>query len=79
MPCPSCQAFTGPNDKFCSKCGTQLEELKQQFSEIVEEGEEVVDTCPNCNAGVTADQLYCTICGTPLAGSADLEGADEGD
>ncbi|MBI4145185.1 zinc ribbon domain-containing protein [Candidatus Woesearchaeota archaeon] len=75
MPCDKCGAMTGPNDQFCSKCGFQLQQ-GQRYSEIVEEGQEVVDTCDKCGAGVTADQMFCTVCGSPIMGDAIESGVD---
>ncbi|MFW6072291.1 MAG: zinc-ribbon domain-containing protein [Thermoplasmatota archaeon] len=51
LKCPSCGYTGGLGDKFCSKCGTELEEIS---------------LCPNCDSEVREDDNYCPQCGTEL-------------
>lgn len=75
MPCPQCQAFTGPNDQFCAQCGTQVMVGPQQVSEIIEDtpDSDIAGQCEKCGAAVSHGQLFCTSCGKPLIG----DGGDE--
>lgn len=77
MPCMKCGAMTGPNDLFCQKCGSAVQKSTQQFSELIEEGMDVMTTCKRCGAGVTKDQLYCTVCGNPIMAGIESDLGDE--
>ena len=77
MPCQSCGTVTGPNDQFCPKCGSEMQKEHKQFSELIEEGMEVVQTCKHCGAGVTKDQMYCTVCGNPIMAGTEADLGDE--
>ena len=78
MACTACGSVPGPNDQFCSKCGTKLGETNQQFSEIIESGpgSEVVAQCDQCGSGIAEGQLFCTACGSPVGTGIAV---DEGD
>ncbi len=49
--CPSCGYIADPDDKFCSKCGTELEKKYE---------------CPNCESEISEEDNFCPKCGTKL-------------
>lgn len=53
--CPNCQAHNPAGAKFCSSCGTKLEQA--QPATLV---------CPNCNAENVPSAKFCSECGTAL-------------
>jgi membrane protease subunit (stomatin/prohibitin family) len=53
--CPSCKAHNPSGAKFCSSCGTSLE---QPAAATV--------ACPNCNAENVPSARFCSSCGTAL-------------
>ncbi len=53
--CPNCQAVNEPEDRFCSHCGSSLQEQQVQH-------------CPRCQAPVRPNTTFCTHCGTQIKG-----------
>lgn len=54
--CRKCNvSYDDPELRFCSKCGTTLEE---------------VNICPKCNTENELDFVFCVKCGTKLNGSS---------
>lgn len=62
--CPNCQAHNPAGAKFCSSCGTKLEEA--QPATLV---------CPNCNAENVPSAKFCSECGTALQQTPPASGA----
>ena len=61
MKCPNCGSEVGVGARFCSNCGSVL-------NETAKEGEPEAPTpyCRNCAAKVPAGAEYCTNCGEPV-------------
>lgn len=51
LKCPSCGHTAGPDDNFCSNCGSELEFIFE---------------CPNCGTEVDEEDNFCPKCGTQL-------------
>lgn len=49
--CQHCQASLLPGAKFCSKCGTPVEDI----------------ACPNCKQTLRPDDRFCPSCGTAVS------------
>ncbi|NLI61243.1 MAG: zinc ribbon domain-containing protein [Clostridiales bacterium] len=63
--CPTCNSVIEGDDKFCSKCGTKLEEVKEvQPQEQIQTNETIF--CQECGAKTTSDQAFCLECGSKL-------------
>jgi len=58
--CQNCGAFTPALSKFCTKCGTEREDNKNQSSE------ELFEKCSKCGNVMKEGQKFCTKCGTNL-------------
>jgi membrane protease subunit (stomatin/prohibitin family) len=54
--CPNCKAHNPAGAKFCSSCGTRLEEPAGSAMAV----------CPNCNAENVPGARFCSSCGTAL-------------
>jgi len=55
MKCMNCGESVDPNDKFCMRCGSNLEEQKAN--------QLVAKTCPSCGNNVSEDDKFCGHCG----------------
>lgn len=51
--CPNkCASYAMANDKFCGKCGTELQELRH---------------CGKCGGPLYVGDMYCRSCGKAIA------------
>lgn len=53
--CPSCGSINGVETKFCSQCGTKLEQSAPQAK-----------VCPSCGAEAAEGVKFCCQCGTKI-------------
>ncbi len=60
--CPNCDMEIGENIKFCTTCGTKIEEPIPDISQ--ENNFEIL--CPNCSAHLPANTRFCIDCGTKI-------------
>lgn len=60
MECPKCGAPVNPGQKFCTKCGTQMNAASQQTVMST------ANVCPSCGAPLNPGQKFCTKCGTKV-------------
>lgn len=59
--CHVCEASLSKDDRYCSKCGAEQEEVEEEV-----DTEKKTDTCPYCNAKLDSDAVFCSACGTKL-------------
>lgn len=66
--CVNCGEPIPTGAKFCTKCGTEIGEIKSETShqKTVYDGE--VHKCPNCGAVLSAFSIMCPFCGCELRG-----------
>lgn len=60
MNCPECSAEIEEGKKFCTQCGTKIEDLDAK------KGNSKGITCPNCSKPLDTGTVFCTSCGTKL-------------
>jgi cytochrome c-type biogenesis protein CcmH/NrfG len=60
MKCPKCQTQIAASAKFCTSCGTNLEEA----------GKGAKPECPQCGGELKAGAKFCPDCGAAQAGAA---------
>ncbi len=60
MQCPKCKEEISDNSKFCSNCGTNIEE----YLEKLEEEKYII--CPNCDKKIEKDAKFCKYCGITI-------------
>ena len=58
--CFNCGAVVKEGQKFCTKCGANLQNQDANNTETK------ILRCPNCNKILTADERFCTNCGTKI-------------
>jgi len=64
--CPDCGAVAEPGQRFCAKCGSNLEPTAAPK----------VPACPSCGAEVDLNEgAFCSQCGAPVAGAPNEGGA----
>lgn len=66
--CKKCGKKNQYLHKFCSSCGSDLEESKKivKFKLITDKARNPRSTCPECNSEVENNQHYCQYCGIHL-------------
>ncbi len=64
--CPNCGKELSDNAKFCSKCGSQYEDLKaeKQREEFI--CQEESKFCPYCGNRIGLKAKFCSVCGNSL-------------
>ena len=62
--CPSCDAEVPDGARFCSNCGSPVEQPKKEVEEVR------AAFCRNCGAKLPEGATFCTDCGTPIKGPA---------
>lgn len=63
MNCPKCNAKLKEGARFCTSCGTKVQEQTK-------EAQEPANVCPNCSSPLKPNARFCTKCGTKLTESA---------
>ena len=65
--CPNCGARLDQGVKFCTECGTKVQNTNSHaFSKSRQETEESYTNCPNCGAVINSFSACCRNCGTEL-------------
>lgn len=59
--CSVCETEISKEDRYCSKCGAEQENIAEAEYEKPES-----DKCPYCNAKLSKDATFCSACGTKL-------------
>jgi DNA-directed RNA polymerase subunit RPC12/RpoP len=60
--CPNCRAEIAVGDHFCTKCGTEISDIKQQKLLPVHQ----ITKCPACGQIIEGSQNFCNKCGKKL-------------
>lgn len=82
MQCPNCEAQIDENTKFCTECGTKIENKCPECSTELppdtkfctncgaQIGQKVPEEikCPKCSKTLPANTKFCTDCGTKIEG-----------
>jgi hypothetical protein len=68
--CPECGADADPSHRFCTGCGTDLDEIRAAIADVT--------TCPDCGTDVAESERYCTACGTDLQSAIADDPSDDG-
>lgn len=83
LSCPSCGRALGPDDAFCSTCGTRVQSrtLHTNLARRTRAGGahtvEQRSTCLSCNSPLLPKEQFCPTCGARRAGAeADAQAGD---
>lgn len=71
MQCPKCKEEISDNSKFCSNCGTNIEEYLEKLEE------ENYIKCPNCGKKIEKDAKFCKYCGKKILNKENNNSKDK--
>lgn len=71
MQCPKCKQEVSDNSKFCSNCGTNIEEYLEKLEE------EKYIKCPNCDKNIEKDAKFCKYCGKKILNKENNNSKDK--
>ncbi len=72
VPCPNCNAYVSKGQKFCDKCGANVESVTNPAPAASGK------ICPKCSAPVAEGQKFCEKCGADIeAGTATAAPAND--
>lgn len=71
MQCPKCKEEISDNSKFCSNCGTNIEEYLEKL-----ENEKYIK-CPNCDKKIEKDAKFCKYCGKKILNKENNNSKDK--
>lgn len=66
VPCPSCGASVEKGQKFCAKCGANVESVSSVTPVPASVPETTGKVCPSCGAAAADSQKFCELCGSKI-------------
>lgn len=66
VPCPNCGASVEKGQKFCAKCGANVESVSCATPVPDSSAEKSDKVCPSCGAVAAESQKFCEACGAKI-------------